>query len=168
MSNADPYYFKPSPLQFTPPAPLLVGRLEFTLDPAAGLSKTRDNFVSLCKGDKGMCKNAPNKALHYKNAPIHRVVKDFVAQGGDITRGDGSGGEVSPCEMTAYMGVACKTDDPMPKLSLEVDIWRQVCRRKRRLEEQVQAWFAWNGKFWEELQLEPVLHHIDRQRGCAS
>ncbi|KAG8988078.1 hypothetical protein FRB90_002972 [Tulasnella sp. 427] len=83
----------PAPLIFTPPEPLLVGRLEFTLDSAPGLSKTRENFLSLCKGDKGMCKNAPNKALHYKSVPIHRVVKDFVAQGGDVTRGDGSGGE---------------------------------------------------------------------------
>lgn len=30
--------------------------------------------------------------LQYKNSPIHRVVKDFVLQMGDITVGDGSGG----------------------------------------------------------------------------
>ena len=41
-----------------------------------------------------MCKNARNKKLHYLGCPIHRIVKGFVAQGGDITRGDGSGGEV--------------------------------------------------------------------------
>ena len=41
-----------------------------------------------------MCKNARNKKLHYLDCPIHRIVKGFVAQGGDITRGDGSGGEV--------------------------------------------------------------------------
>ncbi|KAG9008969.1 hypothetical protein FRB94_005535 [Tulasnella sp. JGI-2019a] len=81
------------PLTFIPPKPLLVGRLIFALDLAPGLAKTRANFTSLCQGDKGMCKNAPNKALHYKNVPIHRIVKDFIAQGGDVTRGDGSGGE---------------------------------------------------------------------------
>lgn len=42
-----------------------------------------------------MCKNAPTKALHYKGTAIHRVAKDFVVQGGDVTRNDGSGGEVS-------------------------------------------------------------------------
>lgn len=42
-----------------------------------------------------MCKNAPNKKLHYLGCPIHRIVKGFVAQGGDVTRNDGSGGEVS-------------------------------------------------------------------------
>jgi len=41
-----------------------------------------------------MCKNAPNKKLHYLDCAIHRIVKGFVAQGGDVTRGDGSGGEV--------------------------------------------------------------------------
>jgi cyclophilin family peptidyl-prolyl cis-trans isomerase len=41
-----------------------------------------------------MCKRIPNKKLHYLDTPVHRVQRDFVAQGGDITRGDGSGGDV--------------------------------------------------------------------------
>ena len=68
------------------------------LDGAAGLAKTRNNFVALCTGEKGACKNAPNKKLHYLDCPMHRIVKGFVAQGGDITRGDGSGGEVRAAE----------------------------------------------------------------------
>ena len=82
-------------MRFVPPDPLCVGRLVFSLDNAPGLAKTRKNFQALCTGENGTCKNAPNKKLHYLGSPIHRVVKDFVAQGGDITRGDGSGGEVS-------------------------------------------------------------------------
>jgi len=78
---------------FTAPKPLLAGRLVFDLDPALGLSKTVKNFTELCTGEKGMCKNARNKKLHYLGCPIHRIVKGFVAQGGDVTRGDGSGGE---------------------------------------------------------------------------
>ncbi|KAL4253107.1 Peptidyl-prolyl cis-trans isomerase [Abortiporus biennis] len=81
------------PSDFNPPIPLNAGRIVFSLDPQHGLSKTRNNFISLCVGDKGFCKNAPNKKLHYLDCPIHRIVKGFVAQGGDITRGDGSGGE---------------------------------------------------------------------------
>jgi len=80
-------------LRFDPPVPLLLGRVTFDLDPSAGLNKTRQNFMSLCTGDKGFCKGAPNKKLHYLGCPMHRVVKGFVAQGGDIIRSDGSGGE---------------------------------------------------------------------------
>ena len=82
-------------LRFTEPSSLCVGRLTFELDGGQGLAKTRANFVALCTGEKGNCKNAPNKKLYYLDTPVHRIVRDFVAQGGDITRGDGSGGEVS-------------------------------------------------------------------------
>lgn len=78
---------------FTPPVPLLAGRIIFDLDPSPGLVKTRTNFIALCTGEK-KSKNAPTKQLHYAQSPIHRVIKGFVAQGGDVTRGDGSGGEV--------------------------------------------------------------------------
>ncbi|RDX45820.1 hypothetical protein OH76DRAFT_1407598 [Lentinus brumalis] len=80
-------------MRFTPPAPLHAGRLVFELDDTQALAKTTANFVALCTGEKGMCKNAPNKKLHYLDSPMHRIVKGFVAQGGDVTRGDGSGGE---------------------------------------------------------------------------
>ncbi|KAF8604425.1 cyclophilin-like protein [Ceratobasidium sp. AG-I] len=80
-------------LRYQRPKSLNLGRMVFDLDASAGLSKTCTNFISLCKGDKGMCKNAPTKALHYKGTAIHRIAKDFVIQGGDVTRNDGSGGE---------------------------------------------------------------------------
>ncbi|EKM56955.1 uncharacterized protein PHACADRAFT_91861 [Phanerochaete carnosa HHB-10118-sp] len=80
-------------MHFAPPRPLCAGRLVFKLDDAHGLAKTRANFLALCTGENGMCKNAPNKKLHYVGCPMHRVIKGFVVQGGDITRGDGSGGE---------------------------------------------------------------------------
>ena len=44
------------------------------------------NFVELCSG-------ANQEGLSYKNSIFHRIVKDFMAQAGDITNRDGTGGK---------------------------------------------------------------------------
>ncbi|XP_020696959.1 peptidyl-prolyl cis-trans isomerase CYP63 isoform X2 [Dendrobium catenatum] len=54
--------------------------------------RTAENFRSLCTGEKGSGRSTL-KPLHYKGSIIHRIIKGFVAQGGDFTRQDGSGGE---------------------------------------------------------------------------
>lgn len=52
---------------------------------------TVKNFVALCTGEYGIGKMG--KPLHYKNSVFHRIIPGFMIQGGDITRGDGRGGE---------------------------------------------------------------------------
>merc|ERR1712107_329701 len=46
---------------------------------------------SLCKGDKGMGKSG--KPLHFKDSTFHRIIPNFMIQGGDFTHGTGTGGE---------------------------------------------------------------------------
>ncbi|CAD6888283.1 unnamed protein product [Tilletia laevis] len=59
-------------------------------------SDTRENFIALLTGSKGVSKSDRSKKLHYgAGCPVHRIESGFVMQSGDVTRGDGSGGEAA-------------------------------------------------------------------------
>ena len=64
------------------------GRIEMELF-ADVCPKTAENFRQLCVGTK----NKDGKTLAFKGSSFHRVIPMFMCQGGDFTRGDGTGGE---------------------------------------------------------------------------
>ena len=53
--------------------------------------KTVKNFSTLAAGSAG--KGNSGKDLHFKGSKFHRIIPGFMAQGGDFTAGNGTGGE---------------------------------------------------------------------------
>ena len=66
------------------------GRIE--IDLFSDTPKTVENFRALCTGEYGKGK-VSCKPLHFKDSVFHRVIPGFMAQGGDFTNYNGSGGE---------------------------------------------------------------------------
>lgn len=63
-----------------------IGRIKIELF-ADVVPKTAENFRQLCTGEF----KSGGVPLGYKGAPFHRVIREFMLQGGDFVRGNGMG-----------------------------------------------------------------------------
>jgi len=66
------------------------GRIEFQLR-GDKVPKTAENFRRLCIGD--MKSATSGRQLAFAGSYFHRIIPDFMCQGGDFTVGNGTGGE---------------------------------------------------------------------------
>ncbi len=64
-----------------------LGRIKMELF-ADVVPRTAENFRQFCTGET---KNSAGRPQGYKNCRIHRVVPQFMIQGGDFLNGDGTG-----------------------------------------------------------------------------
>ena len=72
-----------------------VGRIEIELF-ADTVPKTAENFRSFCTGERGTLQHTWREGsnpcpLHFKGVPFHRIIKNFIVQGGDILCHNGRG-----------------------------------------------------------------------------
>jgi len=63
------------------------GTVEFELFPNIA-PKACENFIGLCNSSV----KVDNKRLTYKDSKFHRIIPGFMIQGGDFTKGNGTGG----------------------------------------------------------------------------